>query len=213
MTDDNFVLQPGDIIAIRGSSWISDSIIAAEYGQVQIIPYQAVSHVGLLIEGGSIPVVIEALSRVKTNALAITIANCRKAFIIRDKSLTLAQRQAIVNKALTFSADDYGYLDIIAQLIDCKFKTLWFTNHLSRLLNRYPICSYVVAAAYSVLNMMKFYTVNLVATAHSNAGFNFGVDSANCKPSDIMNYALKHSEIFDVHELTLTNNKVTIKRS
>ena len=171
------IITPGDVVGVRGVGWLSDGIVKAEYGSNP--PANAISHVGIVI-GANPPTVIEALNEVKTNPLSVTIADAAKAFIIHDKVLTDEQRAAIVAKACTFSADDYGYADLLAQLLDAQFGTFWFTDRMSWLLKHWPICSYVVAASYHAV------------------GLNFGVDDASCKPSDVMNYATAHPYLYDV---------------
>lgn len=170
------IITPGDIVGVRGVGWLSDGIIKAEYGNNP--PANAISHVGIVI-GANPPTVIEALNRVMTRPLSVTIADAAKAFILHDRLLTDEQRAAIVEKACTFSADDYGYADLLAQLLDAQFGTFWFTDRMSWLLRHWPICSYVVAASYHV------------------AVQDFGVTDASCKPSDIMDYAVTRP-FFDV---------------
>ena len=173
------ILAPGDIVAVRGRGWLADGIIKAEYGD-GMPPYNAVSHVGLLVAGDPIPVVIEALNQVVTDPLDVTLAGCARAFVLHDKSLNENQRRAIIAKACTFSAKSYGYLDLFAQWLDANTGTTWWTDRMSGYLGHWPICSFVVAEAYSAV------------------GLDFGVDNASCKPSDIMEFATKHPEIYDV---------------
>lgn len=175
-------LCPGDIIAVRGSGWLSSGIASAEYPQGE--PEQSATHVGLLVAGDPIPVVIEALNEVKTNPLSVTIASAKKAYALHDTSLTDAQRRAIIAKACTFSADNYGYIDLLAQWMNAKTGSTWWTDRLSGYLGRRPICSFVVAAAY-----------------HDGVGLDFGVDDASCRPCDILNFALSHPEIYGVETL------------
>ena len=174
-------LAPGDIIAVRGDGWLSNGIAAAEYPKGE--PAQSATHVGLLVAGDPIPVVIEALSEVRTNPLEVTVANVQKAYVLHDQSLTDVQRKIIVATACSFSADDYGWLDLFAQELDARLRSFWFTNHLAWYLKHFPICSYVVAAAYGQVKL------------------DFGVATASCKPSDVLGYALSHPAIYTVTQV------------
>jgi hypothetical protein len=175
------MLMPGDILCVRGSGWLSDGIASAEYGGKE--PAQSATHVGILIEGDPIPVVIEALNRVMTRPLSVSIAGAQKAFVLYDRSLTNAQREAVVVNACTFSSKDYGYTDLIAQWLDAKLGTFWFTNQSGWLLSHWPICSYVVAASYAAV------------------GLDFGVDTNSVKPSDILTFAQSHPELYQVSQI------------
>ena len=156
--------QSGDIIAIRGSGWLPDNICKATHSEV--------SHVGLVI-GTSPTIVIEALWRVKTNPIAVTINNAEKVWCIRYPNLTDKNRVDLVQAALKFSADDYGGFDLVLQLADAAFKTKWFTENIGKtFLNHFPICSFLVAAAYRQI------------------GITFSSTDWSVTPSDIMNFAL-----------------------
>jgi hypothetical protein len=166
------MIVAGDILAVRGTGWLSDGIARAEYGANE--PQRSATHVGLFISGSPEPIVVEALSRVRTNPLSVSLAGAQKAFVLHDLTLTDAQRLTIVNKALTFSGKDYGYLDIAAQWLDGTFSTHFWTGAMSGMLKHWPICSYVVGAAYHEI------------------GLDFGVDSASVRPSDILTFAETH---------------------
>lgn len=175
-------LAPGDIICVRGRNWLSDGIAKAEYGDKE--PAQSATHVGLLVAGDPIPVVIEALDEVKTNPLSVTIQNAAKAYALHDESLTMAQRIAIIAKACTFSAANYGYIDLLAQWMNARTGSNWWTDRLSGYLSHRPICSFVVAAAY-----------------HDGARLTFGIDDSSCKPSDILSFAIAHPELYTLSTL------------
>jgi hypothetical protein len=131
----------GDILAVRGRGWLSDGIAKAEYGSDE--PLYGVTHVGLFIAPGndtSIAVDIEALRRVKTNILRVSTYEVAHAYVLHDLSLTDLQRSVILQEACTFSAADYGYIDLGAQWMDATFKTSWWTNRLTGYLARRPIC-------------------------------------------------------------------------
>ena len=183
------MIQPGDILCVDGSGWLSAGIIAAEYGTVA--PARPVSHVGIFVAGDPYPIVIEALWRVKTNTLPVSLAGTQKAWVLHDDSITPAQRNIIVGEALSFSAKDYGYLDLIAQGFDAIAHVDWATHYLSTFLDEFPVCSFVVAKAYAQINL------------------DFGVSSADIKPSDIMTFAETHPLIYSIAEITAASCAVS----
>ena len=165
----------GDIVAVRGVGLFSAGILRATGNTV--------SHVGLLI-GIDPPLVIEALTRVRTNPLATTIASAERAYILHDKSLSTWERRKIVDTAVGFSADGYNWGDILLQGMDALARTTWFTDHLSIGLADEPICSYVVAAAYRAVNL------------------SFGrVKTESVRPSDIYLFAQMHPELYSIGQV------------
>lgn len=175
------MIYPGDILAVRGAGWLSDGIAKAEYGDNE--PTKSATHVGIFVAGSPNPVVIEALSRVKTNPLFVSISGAYHAYALHDSTLNDLQRLKVINKAMTFSADDYGYIDLISQWLDARFKTNWWTDKMAGLLSHFPICSYVVGAAYDEI------------------GLDFGIPSASLRPSDILRFALAHPTTYSVTQL------------
>jgi hypothetical protein len=133
-------MKIGDVILVRGSSWLAHGILAATGNTV--------SHVGLVISVDP-PICIEALTRVKTNLLAVTIGNVEKAYVGSDPTLSDVERNAIVAKALTLSSASYGWTELALQLADAAFHSTWPTDHLSFELRKHPICSFLVATAYA----------------------------------------------------------------
>lgn len=159
-------MTSGDILAVRGSSWLSKRILAATGNTV--------SHVGLIIATEPIPTVIEALTRVRTRPLDVSIATAESAWVLTDTSLTDDEREAIIRSALNFSADGYGYGDILLQGMNALTKSTWWTDHLAFGLAGKPICSYLVAAAYETQNRT------------------FGQLDKTTTPADIYNFARSH---------------------
>lgn len=160
--------KPGDILAVRGTGFLSRGILAATG--------DSVSHVGLVITADPFPIVIEALTRVMTRPLTVSIAAAEHAWLLSDSSMTDEARSAIVAAALAFSADGYGYTDIGLQLANAVGRTTWFTDHLATGLNGKPICSYLVAAAYET------------------RGRTFGQADQTTTPADIFHYAARHNQ-------------------
>ena len=169
-------LQAGDILAIRGAGFFATGILAATGNSV--------SHVGIVLAPRPGPLVIEALWRVKTRPLSLSIEDAEKAYILSDKSLTPDQRDSIVIGACKFSADGYGWWDIGLQAADAVLRTTFLTDHVSWDLKGHPICSYLVAKAYRSL------------------GLTFGSKKPqSITPADIFNFATHHSAIYTVTQI------------
>lgn len=169
------MILPGDIIAVRGVGWLADGIVKAEYGKIP--PANAVSHVGIVTTSDFYDVqVTEALTRVETHDIQVTLAACQSAWIVQHLHLTTAQRLKIVNAALSFSGRDYGYFDLLLQGTDALTGSTWWTDNLAWWLKRWPICSYVAAAAYDTVGVL------------------FGPQTTSVKPSDIMITAEKSTD-------------------
>jgi len=169
-------LQAGDILAIRGTGFFARGILAATGNTV--------SHVGMVLAPTPGPLVIEALWRVKTRPLSLSIQDSEKAYILSDLSLTPSQRETVVLNACKFSADGYGWWDIGLQAADAVCHTTFFTGRLSWGLNSHPICSYLVAEAYVSL------------------GLTFGRKTLqSITPADIFNFALQQPDIYTVTEI------------
>src|SRR5690242_5420579 len=169
-------IEPGDILAVRGRGFLSNGILRATGNTV--------SHVGLLMTVASpltSSLTIEALSRVRSRSLGDAIFGAERAWVLSALNLTQAQRDEILLTASTFSADDYGYLDLALQLADAAFRTRWFTDRLaSRFLNRWPICSFVVARAYE------------------QVGLTFGFEDASLTPADVWEFAVKNPDKYRI---------------
>ena len=174
MIDYSKLVFPGDILAVRGKGWASREILK--------LTGNTVSHVGLVVANDPVPLVTEALWRVKTHPIENSVGGTERSYILHPKNLTRAQTQAIIRGACGMSADGYGLWDLGLQLIDVTFKTTWPTDHALALgLNQHPICSYLVAAAYG------------------DAGLTFGMKLAqSISPADEYNFAVGNPDKYDV---------------
>lgn len=173
-------VQPGDILAIRGNGFLGRAILR--------LTDAAVSHVGVIITASSPlenSLVIEALARVRTRVLSESIARATKAWVLSPLNATAEQRQLILERALTFSAHDYGYADLVLQLTDALTHGTWFTDHLTfGLLNQWPICSYVAGVAYQ------------------SAGLTFGkINDVSLTPGDIWNFAIRNQDKYRIRRI------------
>jgi hypothetical protein len=167
--------QAGDIVGVRGSGWLADHICVATKGRI--------SHVGLVISTTPV-LVIEALMRVKTNPWTATIAGAQSWHLYRPKTLTQQQIKAVIYRAVGFTAESYGFLDIGLQGLDAITRSRFFTGHLAGLLwlRSHPICSYVVAKSFDDALHLRFGVA--------------GDDSIT--PADIDVFCVSHPELYEV---------------
>lgn len=160
-------MKAGDILGIQGKGWLSDEIRA-------LTGDGPLSHVGIITAVEPFPQVTEALTRVRTRPLDLSIADAEHAWLLEWQDIVDAQRLAMCQTALSFSADDYGYVDIGFQLLDSVFKTRWITQHFVE--RKLPICSL------------------LDALAAKSADLNFGVTINSTTPNDIWTFAVQNPQ-------------------
>lgn len=130
---------PGDLIGVRGSGWLSRGIIRATAPG-------PLSHIAIITATSPVPQTTEALFRVQTHPLSVTLDGAIQAWLMRDLALTDDDRIAMVAAIERYSADSYGYMDIGWQALDAVFQTRWFTAHLAT--EGQPICSMLAALGY-----------------------------------------------------------------
>jgi hypothetical protein len=162
--------RPGDILAVRGSSWLSKRILAATGNTV--------SHVALVVCASPFPVVIEAVDRVKTDDLDTCLSGAEAAWLLSDRTLTDAERAQVVHRALTFTAALYGGYQLPLQELDELTQTRFFTHYLNPWADVFPICSGLVADGYEVVNRR------------------FGVPDHSTRPSDIWLWAQANASTY-----------------
>lgn len=165
-------MKSGDIILTRGSGFVSKAIrrFGREGDQEALV-----SHAGIFI---SPLFVIEALSRVKTNAFPEKFMDIQYV-VLSPISLSVEQRRILGLIASNFSARSYGYLKILGQTADWLTGTNWVTSNMFTW-DRYPYCSFLVAEAYGSI------------------GKNFGVPSKSTTPDDILDYCIEHPDKYSI---------------
>jgi hypothetical protein len=167
---------PCDILAVRGHGFFSEGILRATGGSV--------SHVGLVIATSPVPLVIEALWRVKTRPLWRSIEDAVAAYLLHPLNVTTDQQVLIVEDACNLSAAGYGWWDIGLQVADAAFRTTAFTDHALWGLKNHPICSFLCAQAYG------------------NAGLTFGMKLAqSITPADIFAFAVGNPDKYVVETI------------
>lgn len=166
------LLLPGDVIATRGTSWVSKAIRFFSRGIGE--PRTKTNHVAIVTRGGSFleAVIVEALSKVLRHKLWMKYGppGGDEIAVFRNMMLNEAQRDMIAAKARTYIGRKYGYLKIVTHVLDYALFGLYVFRRLARAEN-YPICSWLVAKAYAELAQ----------------GY-FGVSYAEATPDHIWDY-------------------------
>jgi len=164
-------LLPGDVFLTRGNGFLSAAIrfFSTGIGEKRTI----VNHVGMIVERGTLQdcVAIEVSYKVWKRKLWEDYgppANSSVA-IYRPKNLTAGELEIIVSEAEQQVNKIYGFLKIIAHVLDWMFFGVYFFRRLFRN-NKYPICSWLVAHAFS------------------KAGKDFGVATGAAQPDDIWDF-------------------------
>lgn len=177
-------LEPGDIFLTKGDSFISRAIrfFSRSGGESRT----EVNHVGVVTEAGSMydATIVEALSKVKRRKMSsYTLSKSTEIAIFRAKHLTDEQRSAIVDRANGYVGASYGYLKIVAHLLDWILGGRYIFRKIASM-DRYPICSWVVAYAYL------------------DAGISFGVEPGRADPDDIWDWVYGHKDDYEmIHPL------------
>ena len=181
-------LEPADIFLTRGNSLLSKAIrfFSTSIGESRA----KVNHVGLVATKGSVYdcMVIEALSKVKKHTMWKQYGPFKKDLVAvyRPLNLTQDETELILKTANKQVGRKYGYLKIVAHLLD------WFllgAYVFRRLTNdeRYPICSWLVAHSFA------------------KAGKYFGVKPGAAEPDDIWDFVTqnpkKYKEMFPLSRI------------
>jgi hypothetical protein len=177
----NLQLEPADIFLTRRRGFGSWAIrfFTRHIGE----PRTEVSHVGVVVEGGSLEKawMVEARGRVRHRLLFRHYGRKRKidVAIFRPLHLTPAERAVIVETALRYVGKEYSYFKILLHLADWLLQGAYVFRRLGGI-NDYPICSWLVAQAYA------------------KAGETFGVPPGAASPDDIWDYVTAHPKKYQM---------------
>lgn len=141
-------LEKGDIVLTAGNGWVSRAIrrFSKRIGESRT----RVNHVGIVVEtgmgGGA--TIVEALHRVRRHTINKQYFGTGTAVaVFRPRNLNRTQRAAIVRVAEGYVGRKYGYLKIALHWLDWALQGAYVFRRLGQM-DRYPICSYLVAQAY-----------------------------------------------------------------
>jgi hypothetical protein len=170
---------PGDIVCFHGANWLSAAIQWATKSPGETPVFA--NHVGVFTSAIEIT---EALWTVTTRPACESLAGSAYQ-IWRNTTLTCAQRQAVAQKALTYVGREYGVGKILLHLGDALLtkavgSEVYAFRRLASL-DRYPICSWVVAEAYA-----------------KALGLSFGLPANEAAPDDIWRFITARRWIWDL---------------
>lgn len=168
-------LEPCDIFLVRGTGLVPWLIrfFSRGIGESRTV----VNHTGLVVAGGGLKAaeIVEAIRFVRKRRLWAAHAGDDLVAVYRPLNLTADERATIVSAAESYVGRDYGYLMIVAHLLDWFFFHAYLFRRLIRADN-YPICSWVVASAYA------------------KAGKNFGCPPGAAEPDDIWDFVTSNPD-------------------
>jgi len=172
------ILYPGDIVLTRGSSWVSRAIRAFTRS-----PGEAptkVNHAGAIVTAGPLRFseLVEAISTVVRRNLWAAYFGRDQVSIWRAKNLTPDQRRKVAANAQEYVGRKYGYVKVVAHALDGLLGGAFFFRRMTGM-DRYPICSWVVAHAYG------------------KEGFHFGVTDNAATPDDLWDFVNKRKDLYE----------------
>jgi hypothetical protein len=159
-------LKPADIVLARSKGPLGWAIRLFERGDGK--DKAVANHTGVMYDETTI---IEALNKVLHRPLLEGYGppNKTEIAIFRSVHLTPEQCDIIAQKAHEYQGDSYGYLKIAAHALDRILGGAYLFRRIA-CMDKYPICSWVVAQAYS------------------KVGEHFGVAPGAAEPEDIWDY-------------------------
>ena len=179
-------LEPGDIFLTKSTNIISRLIryFSRSVGE----DHTQVNHVGVVVEGGTqdTAVIVEANRKVERRSMAAYArSTSTKVAVYRAERLTTAERDIIVAASNDYVGRSYGYFKIVAHWLDWFFGGVFFFRRIFRM-DKYPICSWVVAFAYD------------------KAGYRFGIAPEGASPDDIWDWVIDPENGYvEIHPLEL----------
>ena len=154
MTGIIMLLKQGDIVLTRGYTLISTAIRFFQKNKNE--DDSMVNHTGIILVDAEIEdaEIIEALSKVKCHKLVDAYAGTKeKIAIFRKHGLSGTERSCITRKAYSYVGRKYGFMKIVGHALDRCIGGKYVFRKLFRM-DDYPICSWIVAYAYDVLDIV-----------------------------------------------------------
>jgi hypothetical protein len=166
--------RDGDVFLERSYSWLGRAIrwfIGSEKNHTGIVFIMTPERRDLLTKYGlkipeawiGEPCVVEAMIRVRVRLLKDRLSESSDISISRNETLTKAAQHSVVNAALEFVGQIYGFLRLLRHGLDI----ITNTKGVRKMAADIMICSYLVAFAYAVVEIF------------------FGVTARECTPEDI----------------------------
>lgn len=168
--------QSGDIFFTKGTSWFARAIrfFSRTGGESKT----EVNHVGMVVVPGTVEYaeIVEALSTVKRRRFRV-YKNKKTLVAVYRPRLPFETRSFAGGNADRYVGRKYGWIKIIAHFLDWCIGGRYFFRRFA-FMDRYPICSWVVAYAYN------------------KAGYSFGIEPGAASPDDIWDYIQDHPDEF-----------------
>lgn len=177
-------LEPGDVFLTRDPGFVPHAIrvFTRHIGE----PRTRVNHVGIIVRECDMltATAVEALIRVRMHPLGRYAAHPDTSVAVyRPTNLTTTEKRTIVDKAIEYRGDDYGFLKIAAHLMDWGLQGAYLFRRFAWM-DDYPICSWLVAHAFA------------------EAGKDFGCPPGAASPDDIWDFATTNPDKYKmVHPL------------
>lgn len=172
--DDNYLME-GDIVFTQSPTFLGKLIrmFTRESGESKT----EANHCGIVTNAGSFrsgdfpsAMIVEALHKVEHHSLRKSYADTDvQLSIYRPINLSYSEKWKVMVQAESYIGKTYGYGKIILHFLDWVIGNRQFFRRLV-VLERYPICSYLVAKSYSII------------------GKDFGVKAKIASPDDILDF-------------------------
>ena len=186
----NVELQSGDVFLTKGNSFVSKAIrfLTRDKGESRT----EVNHVGVVVVDGNVQnaVIVEASSKVVRRTMnSYYKSKNTKVAVYRYRNLTDTEEDIIADYSESMVGAKYGYLKIVAHFLDWCLGGVYFFRRFAQM-ERYPICSWIVAYAYQ------------------DAGLGFGVRANAASPDDIWDWVVKPENGWvEIHPLELLSKE------
>lgn len=184
-------VEIGDILGYSGGGFLGKTIKWFEKGYHETP--SVLSHCGLFVNDGSIKNVnvIEAIfpTGVLYRRFWTHYADdLHKCYLIKPMNLTTQERLALSKIAFQYVGHPYGTLKIIPHAIDGLLAKILHKRDITLFRNlckvdTFPICSYLVAKAYSTFDL------------------DFGIKGSMATPDDIWDFAINNPDKYKIYEL------------
>lgn len=163
------ILNPGDVVLVHGTGWLSRAIRFLEPGP------SWTSHCAIAVDSVNI---VEALSRGVVERRLDTAYPTSRVRVYRPINIPQSTLVHIARRAEKFVGRPYGFGKLALHALDGMLGGMYVFRRLA-FLDRYPICSFVVASAYA------------------DEGFHFGVPEREATPDDIHDFVVREREKYE----------------
>ena len=180
------IFEPGDIFCTANTTpwWKPSGFVSAairfltrDRGESRT----KVNHVGVVVSGGTAHAeIVEALTTVKRRRMKVYMNRpTTDVAVFRPLNLTDAELVKVVDRAIGYVGQPYGYGKLVAHFIDWCLGGVYLARRVARM-DRYPICSWLVAYSYA------------------EAGKDFGVPAGSASPDDIWDFCVASPDKYAV---------------